>query len=330
MSTIAQRISPASRRKIRNTISNQQGASCLQFHGACDFKASDDKKDDRLFFQGFANTANVDRGGDFVQPSAFRAALKSYKANPVLFFQHNWSMPIGQITELTVTDKGLFVKGYVMSAKDEDGFEMRGEWPEFINWIRQLVRSNILRTLSVGFRMIDSKPGKMVDPMTNKERSVRILTKVELLEISLVGLPMNRESTVTPLSYFRKEFGNEVAQSLFGGFQSGLESDDKGDSQSSTDGEVAAEGGLDAEEARQLHLDKALIDGRITRERYDALSKFFADTLGETNLDETEDEDDTAGDSDQEGRYELVNLSERRQPNKRFELVSLTERANNA
>jgi hypothetical protein len=141
---------------------------------------------------------------------------------------------------------------------------------------------------------------------------------------------MNRESTVTPLSYFRKEFGNEVAQSLFGGFQSGLESDDKGDSQSSTDGEVAAEGGLDAEEARQLHLDKALIDGRITRERYDALSKFFADTLGETNLDETEDEDDTAGDSDQEGRYELVNLSERRQPNKRFELVSLTERANNA
>jgi hypothetical protein len=140
---------------------------------------------------------------------------------------------------------------------------------------------------------------------------------------------------VTPLSYFRKEFGNEVAQSLFGGFQSGLESDDKGDSQPSTDGEVAAEGGLDAEEARasnearQLHLDKALIDGRITRERYDAFSKFFADTLRE-NGDETEDEHDTAGDSDQAGRYELVNLSERRQPNKRFELVSLTERANNA
>jgi HK97 family phage prohead protease len=329
MSTIAQRISPGQRRKIRNTISKQQGASCLQFHGACNFKASDDKKDDRLFFQGFANTANVDRGGDFVQPSAFRAAMKSYKANPVLFFQHNWSMPIGQITELTVTDKGLFVKGYVMSARDEDGFEMRGEWPEFINWIRQLVRSNILRTLSVGFRMIDSKPGKMVDPMTNKDRSVRILTKVELLEISLVGLPMNRESTVTPLSYFRKEFGNEVAQSLFGGFQSCLESDDKGHREPSTDGEAPAEGGLDAEEARQIHLDKALIDGRITRERYDALSKFFADTLRE-NGDETEDEHDTAGDSDQAGRYELVNLSERQQPNKRFELVSLTERANNA
>ena len=331
MSSISSRLGRSRSSKVRNTINHGTVASCIQMHGALEFKKSDDKQDGRLFFSGYANTANVDRGGDYVRPSAFRAGLKNFMSNPVLFFQHNWGMPIGQITEATVTDRGLFVKGFVMAPKGADGEELYGEWPDFINWIRALVAQNILRTLSVGFRLIDSKPGKMKDKITGKERTVREITKLELLEISLVGLPMNRESRVTPMSFFQKEFGDEVAESLVGCQAGSLEPGHETNHQASVDAEAAGEGRIaDAEERQQLrllYLEKAFIDGRIDHKRFEDTRHLFSkyDKL-ETDLNDTEDDDDTKEGDESTGEFELIKLSEREEPEQEVELVSLSER----
>ena len=44
----------------------------------------------KMVIKGYANTADRDRVGDVVLPSAFEKTLPEYMENPVVLFQHNW------------------------------------------------------------------------------------------------------------------------------------------------------------------------------------------------------------------------------------------------
>jgi len=179
------------------------------------FKVEEENEDGRLFFEGMANTINPDRVKEIVKPSAFRKSLKNFlKFNPATFYNHDWSLSVGGITDAKITDKGLWVRGYVQPAQDDEGRELFGELGEFIRFVRGQVKRGQIRTLSIGFRLLDSKPVKFKDPMTGKEVDGREVTNLELLEISLVTVPANRESAIQVRSAMAAVYGEEIAESM--------------------------------------------------------------------------------------------------------------------
>jgi HK97 family phage prohead protease len=152
----------------------QQSLHNIQMLGMADVKSQGDV----VTIAGHANKFIVDRGNDRISTDAWE--LGNYKNNPVILFNHGMdpqlgSTPIGRATEIEPTKDGLRVKA-VLSQLDDP----------LINRIRGLVKERILRAFSVGFDPKDSK----VDPTTG----IKDITKAELFEISIVGVPMNQDS----------------------------------------------------------------------------------------------------------------------------------------
>jgi len=126
-----------------------------------------------LVIEGFANKAIIDRGDDFIDPKAWD--LKNYDKNPIILFNHNSDMVIGKALKVTPTDEGLKVQAKISSSKTED-----------ITKIRDLIDEGMLKAFSVGFESKDEE----------KDASgINRITKAELFEISVVGVPMNQDST---------------------------------------------------------------------------------------------------------------------------------------
>jgi hypothetical protein len=131
-----------------------------------------------LIIQGFANKAVVDRGNDIIAVDAWE--LKNFESNPVILYNHGFdpqlgSTPVGKALQVKPTPQGLWVKAQLSSMDDP-----------LINRIRGLVQEKILRAFSVGFNAIDQ--------LTDAKTGVKTITKAELFEISIVGVPMNQDS----------------------------------------------------------------------------------------------------------------------------------------
>lgn len=140
---------------------------------------------------GYASTGTIDRYGEIVQPTAFARDLKRFLAERHLFAaNHRYvndagePLIIGKITDGEIDDKGLKITAQF----DDD--------PISEQWWRKY-QKGIVRSFSIGFI-----PRKWEDRMIQQdgdvpERRVRVYTDVELLEISAVPIPANRESMVT-------------------------------------------------------------------------------------------------------------------------------------
>ena len=66
---------------------------------------------------------NVDRGGDIVEPGAFKRTLSARNGRglPPIVWSHNWDTPpIGVTTEAEETEKGLRIKGRLFVGEGED------------------------------------------------------------------------------------------------------------------------------------------------------------------------------------------------------------------
>lgn len=172
---------------------------------------------DRIPFEGMANVGTVDRYGDIIQPRAFRRSLKSFlQNNPIVLYMHDRWMPVGQIKQAKITQDGLWVSGYIIPAVDEDGLPLQGTEGAFMRHFRSLVRHKVVRTLSVSFYILSKQDGEAADPMwPEKTRKVRVITDLELLEISFVTLPGSRESTVQVEGELKSLFGEAIYKSLF-------------------------------------------------------------------------------------------------------------------
>lgn len=129
-----------------------------------------------VFIEGWANTADKDRVGDVVLPSAFSDTMKDYMENPVMLYQHDWDKNIGKIVEYKIVDddnektNGLWIKAQVSNAKDVED-------------VKTKINEGSLQTFSIGYNELDSDYDKATE--TN------IVTKLELLEISIVTIPCN-------------------------------------------------------------------------------------------------------------------------------------------
>lgn len=152
------------------------------------------KSDGSIFIEGYSNFNVPDRGNERVDPKGAR--FENYKKNPIILFDHGkdpafGSMPIGKAVSIEAKDDGIYTKAYISNSKTEK-----------ISAIRDLVEEGILKTFSIGF-----------DP-TNDEKDkngTRVITDFELIEQSIVPIPMNQDST---FSVMLKRF--EKNNNLFG------------------------------------------------------------------------------------------------------------------
>lgn len=127
-----------------------------------------------LKIKGYANTITKDRAGDVILSEAWTTsnALKNFMKNPIMLFGHNHSRPIGKILDLVPTESGLMVEGEVSAADLQ---------------IYSLIRDEVLKTFSVGFYIKDAEWDDTTETF--------IIKDLELLEISVVSVPCNQDST---------------------------------------------------------------------------------------------------------------------------------------
>ena len=119
-----------------------------------------------------------DQGNDVVQKGAYTASLarlkKAGRAVKMLW-QHDPAQPIGVWDEVREDATGLWVKGRVLTAVDK-GREAAA-----------LLEAGAIDGLSIGYRTIKSTKGA---------DGARLLTELELWEVSLVTFPMLAEARV--------------------------------------------------------------------------------------------------------------------------------------
>ncbi|MGD1042188.1 MAG: HK97 family phage prohead protease [Sedimentisphaerales bacterium] len=131
--------------------------------------------------EAVVSDASVDRDEEIILPSAFSEMLGEYLKNPVIISAHQnrldtgHSSVIGQALKVWIAKDGLHVN--IWFAETELGNEF---------WY--LYKNKFQRAFSVGFI-----PLEWTDETVNGAR-VRTFTKAELLEISCVPVPSNRNA----------------------------------------------------------------------------------------------------------------------------------------
>ena len=131
-------------------------------------------RSDGWSFTGYASTfGNTDLGGDVVLKGAFRESLSARK--PRLLWQHDMGEPIGVVTGLVEDQKGLHGEFKLSkTARGSDAY--------------QLLKDGAVDSLSIGYVASD---------VEFKDDGTRELKSVDLLEVSIVSLPMNEMALVT-------------------------------------------------------------------------------------------------------------------------------------
>ena len=137
---------------------------------------------DSINIEGYANTTTVDRVGDVIPMTAWVKALDNYLKNPIILAYHEDCEPIGRMVDHRVDEKGLWVKARI-SAAAEDVFN--------------LIKDGVLTAFSVGFIVKDA----VYDAVTD----LFIIKELELLEISVVAVPCNQDSTFSLSKSFDDE-----------------------------------------------------------------------------------------------------------------------------
>ena len=148
------------------------------------------------------STSSVDRDGDIIEPTAFRKTLPSFRKRPILLSSHDYrslQSQIGEFTNIKVTEEGLLAKPkyYINEGNPE------------ADWAFNLASKGIA-AFSVGFTPEKSEPlNELTD--SNELGSMfapKRFTQVELLEVSQVVVPSNRDAIMGERS---KGFDNPVA-----------------------------------------------------------------------------------------------------------------------
>lgn len=129
--------------------------------------------------EGYASLfGRKDQGGDIVQKGAYAASLKRLAAaggRVKMLWQHDPRQPIGVWDEVREDATGLWVKGRILTELDR-GREAAA-----------LLGAGAIDGLSIGYRTVKvERDGK----------GRRLLTELELWEVSLVTFPMLTEARV--------------------------------------------------------------------------------------------------------------------------------------
>ena len=140
---------------------------------------ADIKVTDGSSIEGYASLVGLpDQGGDVVQASAYTRSLErlAQKGHRVkMLWQHDPAQPIGVWDEVYQDEKGLYVKGRILTAVAK-GREAAA-----------LIEAGAIDGLSIGYRTKRAE---------KDAGGHRLLHELELWEVSLVTFPMLPEARV--------------------------------------------------------------------------------------------------------------------------------------
>ena len=132
---------------------------------AFEVKQIDDSDDEFFRFEGLASTfGNVDQVNDIVVRGAFIESLQ--EKTPVILWQHQKNEPIGMPEEIRETEQGLYIKGKLPKS---DTFVTGRVIPQ--------IKVGSITKMSIGYITLERD---------FNDEGVRLLKKVNLLEVSLV------------------------------------------------------------------------------------------------------------------------------------------------
>lgn len=137
--------------------------------------------DEAGVIEGYASLfgGEPDSYGDTIAKGAFAGSLAEHKAArtaPLMLWMHDPSEPIGVWHEVREDASGLAVKGRLILET------VRGREAH------ALLKAGALNGLSIGFRVRDAE---------RRQDGGRLLTEIDLVEISLVSMPAARRARVT-------------------------------------------------------------------------------------------------------------------------------------
>ena len=155
----------------------------LAFDAMFEIKAGNeaDDEEERGVFEGLASTfGNKDRGGDIVMPGAFAKAVRGGPQKIKLLFAHDTREPIGVLTELEETLRGLRIKGRLLINQGVPTADK----------VFALMKAKALDALSIGF-FADPKKQEF-----DSDKGIRLLKNIELFEVSVVTFGMNPKARI--------------------------------------------------------------------------------------------------------------------------------------
>ena len=128
---------------------------------------------------GYASVfGSADQGGDVVQKGAYAkslAGLISSGRTVKMLWQHDPTQPIGVWDEVREDNKGLFVKGRLLTDVQAGSEALT------------LIKAGAIDGLSIGYRTLEA---------AKNSKGQRMLHELELWEVSLVTFPMLSEARV--------------------------------------------------------------------------------------------------------------------------------------
>lgn len=165
-----------------------------------------------------ASTPAVDRDNEVILPRAYKASLKGYlKTNPVILYMHDmWKPAVGKA-----------VAGRV----EDDALRLEMQWAEtaVAQELKYLYDEGFMNTFSVGFipQKAITDPNEIMRELRKlgwefdddqTKLPWRVYTEVELLEVSAVTVPSNREAVMQRAhDALTEEFDDSVLAKFFEG-----------------------------------------------------------------------------------------------------------------
>jgi len=163
-----------------------------------EFKGIDEDGSLNMFIP--VSSGKTDRDGEIVEPQAFKKTLKEFMKHPVLVASHDYrdlTNQIGEWTKLKITDEGIEGKPkYYVNAGNE-----QADWAYYL-------ASNGKAAYSIGFMP------KVWDDGDGVKEPRRTYKEIELLEISQVIIPSNRDAIQSMRSKSVDPIINEICDEI--------------------------------------------------------------------------------------------------------------------
>jgi len=148
-----------------------------------EIKEIDTSGDGEGKFSGYASVFNnVDQHGDVVVKGAFAETIKKKNGNVPILSGHNVSEEIGMTTHLEEDDYGLYVEGRLYIDNEDPKNDVSVARQEY-NKMKYRDSLDVPMKMSFGYDVLDYK--------YRDEDGVRVLTKLDLWEVSPVTFPAN-------------------------------------------------------------------------------------------------------------------------------------------
>jgi len=124
---------------------------------------------------GYAATSDLDLQGDIITEEALQGSSLDLLQNSTVLLNHDLKLPIGKVTKVQFDQHGLLIDALISQTE-----------PEII----QKIKEGVLNKFSIRGQVLERERKFMPE----LERTVNVILRMTLVEVSLVSVPANPEA----------------------------------------------------------------------------------------------------------------------------------------